>query len=155
MADRTEQDQPAGGTLHAAISHAVVGLLREYTGRGPTASRTTIRDNVVLVMLEQTLTKGEQSLVNKGRVDKVIEIRHEFQEAMREESMAKVGELTGRRVVAMLSANHVNPDIGAEIFVLDGTPDHQRLSFAEASDGNQDLARDPHPDTDAAASHEA
>ncbi len=122
MADRT--DQPTGGTLHAAISHAIVGLLREYTGRGPMTSRTTIRDNVVLVMLEQTLTKGEQSLVNKGRVDKVIEIRHEFQEAMREESMAKVGELTGRHVIAMLSANHVNPDIGAEIFVLDGPPDH-------------------------------
>ena len=67
MADRTEQEQPTGGaTLHAAISHAVVGLLREYTGRGPTKSRTTIRDNVVLVMLEQSLTKGEQSLVNKG-----------------------------------------------------------------------------------------
>ena len=67
MAERSEQEQAAGGTLHAAISHAVVGLLREYTGRGPTKSRTTIRENVVLVMLEQTLTKGEQSLVNKGR----------------------------------------------------------------------------------------
>jgi uncharacterized protein YbcI len=134
MVDRTEQDQPTGATLHAAISHAVVGLLREYTGRGPTKSRTTIRDNVVLVMLEQTLTKGEESLVKKGRADKVVEIRHEFQEAMREESMAKVGELTGRRVIAMLSANHVNPDIGAEIYVLDGPPDHQRLSSANASD---------------------
>ena len=154
MADRTEQDQPAGGTLHAAISHAVVGLLREYTGRGPTASRTTIRDNVVLVMLEQTLTKGEQSLVNKGRVDKVIEIRHEFQEAMRDESMAKIGELTGRQVIAMLSANHVNPDIGAEIFVLDGPPDHQRPSYAEASDGTPELRHDPHPATAAGASHQ-
>lgn len=154
MADRTEQDQPAGGTLHAAISQAVVGLLREYTGRGPVKSRTTIRDNVVLVMLEQTLTKGEQSLVKQGRTDKVIEIRHEFQEAMREESMAKIGQLTGRQVTAMLSANHVNPDIGAEIFVLDGTPDHQRLSSAEARDGTRDLGSDPHPDTDAAASHQ-
>jgi uncharacterized protein YbcI len=154
MADRTEQDQPSGGTLHAAISHAVVGLLREYTGRGPTTSRTTIRDNVVLVMLEQTLTKGEESLVNKGRVDKVIEIRHEFQEAMREESMAKVGELTGRQVIAMLSANHVNPDIGAEIYVLDGPPDHQRLSSAEATDGTRRLVSDPRHDTAAAASPE-
>ena len=147
MADRTEEQQPAGATLHAAISHAVVGLLREYTGRGPTKSRTTIRDNVVLVMLDQTLTKGEQSLVNKGRVDKVIEIRHEFQEAMREESMAKVAQLTGRQVIAMLSANHVNPDIGAEIYVLDGPPDHQRLSFAEATDGTQGPASDAHEDT--------
>ena len=127
MADRTEPERPPAATLHAAISHAIVGLLREYTGRGPTKSRTTIRDNVVLVMLEQTLTKGEQSLVNKGRIDKVIEIRHEFQEAMREESTAKVAELTGRNVIAMLSANHVNPDLGAEIFVLDGPPDHAAI----------------------------
>lgn len=146
MADRTEQDQPTGATLHAAISQAVVGLLREYTGRGPVSSRTTIRDNVVLVLLEQTLTKGEQSLVKQGRADKVIEIRHEFQEAMREETMAKVGEITGRQVIAMLSANHVNPDLGAEIFVLDGTPDHQRLFAAEASDGKRELVSDPHPD---------
>lgn len=127
MADRTGPEPSPAATLHAAISHAVVGLLREYTGRGPTKARTTIRDNVVLVMLEQTLTKGEQSLVNKGRVDKVIEIRHEFQEAMREESTAKVAQLTGRNVTAMLSANHVNPDLGAEIFVLDGPPDHAAI----------------------------
>ena len=122
-----------------AISNAVVRLLREYTGRGPTKSRTTIRDNVVLVMLEQTLTKGEESLVAKGRVDKVIEIRHEFQEAMREESMARVGELTGRKVTAMLSANHVNPDLGAEIFVLDGPPDYDvpRAPGATGGDSEQ------------------
>ena len=42
-------------------------LMREYTGRGPMKAQTTIRGNVVLVMLEQTLTKGEQVLVRKGR----------------------------------------------------------------------------------------
>ena len=136
MADRTDQEHLSGGHLHTAISNAIVRLLREYTGRGPTKSRTTIRDNVVLVMLEQTLTKGEESLVNKGRVDKVIEIRHEFQEAMREESMAKVGELTGRKVTAMLSANHVDPDIGAEIFVLNGPPDYDDPRTTAATDGN-------------------
>lgn len=137
MADRTERERASGATLHMAISNAIVRLLREYTGRGPTKSRTTIRDNVVLVMLEQTLTKGEESLVSKGRVEKVIEIRHEFQEAMREECMAKIGELTGRTVTAMLSANHVNPDIGAEIFVLDGPPDYDEARNHAATDGGQ------------------
>ena len=86
-------------------------------------------------MLEQTLTKAEESLVNKGRADEVIEIRHEFQEAMREESMAKVGELTGREVTAMLSANHVDPDLGAEIFVLDGPPDYNERRLHPGPDG--------------------
>ena len=140
MADRTEQEHAPAGTLHLAISNAIVRLLREYTGRGPTKSRTTIRDNVVVVMLDQTLTKGEQSLVSKGRAEKVLEIRHEFQEAMREESMAKISELTGRGVTAMLSANHVNPDLGAEIYVLDGPPDYNELSAHALTNGTDDHA---------------
>jgi uncharacterized protein YbcI len=132
MPDQIERERPASGPLSLAISNAIVGLLREYTGRGPTKARTTIRDNVVLVMLEQTLTKGEQSLVAKGRSDKVLEIRHEFQNAMREECSHKVGELTGRQVVAFLSANHINPDLGAEIFMLDGPPRENNHGAPEA-----------------------
>ena len=123
----TESDaQQNGAGLNLAISNTVVRLLRENTGRGPTKARTSIRDNVVVVMLEQTLTKGEQNLMSRGRVEKVIEIRHEFQEAMRDECVAQIAELTGRRVVAFMSANHVEPDLGAEIFVLDGAPDLDR-----------------------------
>jgi uncharacterized protein YbcI len=123
MAEPTQLEAASSTSLHAAISNAIVRLLREYTGRGPTKARTTIRDNVVLVMLEQSLTKGERSLAAKGRTEKVLEIRHEFQEAMREESSAKIAELTGRKVLAMLSANHIDPDLAAEIYVLEGPPD--------------------------------
>ena len=97
--------------LPAAISTAIVRLMRDYTGRGPMKARTTIRDNVVLVMLEQTLTKGEQVLVEKGRTENVLALRREYQEAMREESSQKIAELTGRVVIAMISANHVAPDL--------------------------------------------
>ena len=58
----TEHEHPNSSSLPAAISNAVVQLLHEYTGRGPTKARNTIRDNFVLVILEQTLTKGERSL---------------------------------------------------------------------------------------------
>jgi uncharacterized protein YbcI len=129
MAAQTGEELPANG-LYLAISNSIVKLLRENTGRGPTKARTTIRDNVVVVMLEQTLTKGEQNLVRKGREDKVIEIRHEFQEAMREECVSEIGQLTGRKVTAFMSANHIEPDIAAEIFVLDGPP---RLNHGEQS----------------------
>ena len=107
--------------------------MREYTGRGPMKARTSIRDNVVLVMLEQTLTKGEQVLVKKGRIEQVLALRHEFQEAMREESSAKVAELTGRNVIAFMSANHVDPDLASEIYVLDGPPDYNRSGSEHAT----------------------
>jgi uncharacterized protein YbcI len=125
MSTETEPQRPPGSSMYMAISSAIVGVLREYTGRGPTKARTTVRDNVVLVMLEQTLTKGEQVLVDKGRGERVLLLRREYQEAMREEGSARVAELTGRNVIAMMSANHLNPDLGAEIFVLDGAPEPQ------------------------------
>jgi uncharacterized protein YbcI len=123
-----------GDSLSAAISSAIVHLVREYTGRGPTKARTTIRDNVVVVMLEQTLTKGERGLAQRGMGEKVIEIRHAFQESMRVESSDKIAELTGRRVTAMLSANHLDPDLAAEIYVLEGPPDYDGRSWQAAAE---------------------
>jgi uncharacterized protein YbcI len=124
MTSQTDAERHSSGSLPVGISNAIVRLLREYTGRGPTKAHTTIRDNVVVVMLEQTLTKGEQVLVRKGRSANVLALRHEYQEAMREESSVEIAELTGRSVTAMMSANHLDPDLAAEIYVLDGPPDH-------------------------------
>jgi uncharacterized protein YbcI len=124
MTTQTDPERQSGSSLTSAISNAIVRLVREYTGRGPTKARTTIRDNVVLVILEQTLTKGEQVLVKKGRDEHVLALRHEYQEAMRDESSDKIAKLTGRNVTAMMSANHLDPDLAAEIYVLDGPPAH-------------------------------
>lgn len=121
------ESQPQGlaaSHLSVEISNAIVGLMRDYTGRGPTRARTTIRENVVVVLLEQALTKGERVLVGKGRGENVLALRHEYQEAMREESSARIAEITGRNVIAMMSANHLDPDLAVEIYVLEtGTED--------------------------------
>jgi uncharacterized protein YbcI len=122
MTTGTELKRVSDGTLPSAISTAIVMLMREYTGRGPMKAQTTIRGNVVLVMLEQTLTKGEQVLVKKGRSENVLALRREYQEAMRDESSQKIAELTGRNVTAMMSANHLTPDLAAEIYILEGPP---------------------------------
>jgi uncharacterized protein YbcI len=139
MTTETELKGPTAVALPSAISTAIVRLMRDYTGRGPMKARTTIRDNVVLVMLEQTLTKGEQVLVKKGRTENVLALRREYQEAMREESSQKIAELTGRVVIAMMSANHVAPDLAAEIYVLDGPPD---LSASAAYQAETQLTTD-------------
>lgn len=143
MTAQAQPQRPAGSSLHVALSNAIVGFLREYTGRGPTKARTTIRDNVVLVMLEQTLTKGEQVLVEKGRIEQVLALRHEYQEAMRDESSAKVAELTGRNVIAFMSANHVAPDLASEIYVLDGAPSYEPGPPMELADPPDTTTRDP------------
>ena len=108
-----------GGSLASAISNSVRQLVAEYTGRGPTRARTSIRDNLVVVLLQDTLTKGERRLVAKGRDVRVLDYRAEFQVAMREDAIASIEKLTGRKVLASTSANHIDPDLAAELFVLE------------------------------------
>jgi uncharacterized protein YbcI len=109
---------PAAGSTSAAISNAVVGLLHDYTGRGPTHARTTIGPDTVVVVLRDCMTKAERTLAERGRADEVLSIRRAFQATMREDLVAAVERLTGRTVEAFLSDNLYDPDVAVEIFLL-------------------------------------
>jgi uncharacterized protein YbcI len=125
-------DPTTTGPHGLAISNLLVRLLSEYTGRGPTKARTHFSENLITVVLQDLLTKGERSLIRDGKADFVLEMRRAYQFTMREDFTAGVEEITGREVIAFLSANHVNPDIAIESFML-----------APQNDGHQ-----PHvPDT--------
>lgn len=106
------------GTIASAISGAVVQLMREYTGRGPTRARTYISGDLISVVLQDTLTMGERSLVRDGEVDLVLASRKAFQRTMSQQMIAAVEEHSGRHVLAFLSSNHIDPDIAIESFVL-------------------------------------
>src|SRR5579884_402857 len=55
------------GELAMAISNRVVSLISEYIGRGPTRARTYVHDDLISVVVRDTLTKGEQLLVASGK----------------------------------------------------------------------------------------
>lgn len=115
----TTDDRPQGGSLAASISNAVVRITADYTGRGPTKARTTIRDELVVVMMQDTLTKAERTLLARGHGEFVLETRRRFQDTMRDDLVAAVEMLCQRKVVAFMSANHMDPDMSAEIFVME------------------------------------
>jgi uncharacterized protein YbcI len=106
------------GPRAAAISNAMVQLLHEYTGRGPTRARTTIGDDLVVCVLADTLTKSERKLVDAGEQRIVLEERSAFQRLIREEAISAVESATGRTVKAFMSNNHIDPDVAVETFVL-------------------------------------
>jgi uncharacterized protein YbcI len=105
------------------ISRRSVQLLRQYTGRGPTKARTVINHDSVMILLGDTLTTGERVLAENGKADHVIETRHQFQGVMRDDLVGLVEEATGRKVIAFMSDNHIDPDYGAEVFVLEPSGD--------------------------------
>jgi uncharacterized protein YbcI len=112
-------DQVGAGSVAADISNAVVRLLSEYTGRGPTKARTHINEDLITVVLRDTLTKGERKLVAAGKDDVVMSSRQAYQNAMKTDLVEAVEHCSGRKVVAFLSENHIEPDIAIESFVLE------------------------------------
>jgi uncharacterized protein YbcI len=113
-----QNQRPLLGSKNAAISRAIVQLLHDYTGRGPTKARTDISEDLISVVLQDTLTMGERSLVRDGRGDLVLTLRSAFQDTMSTQMIAAVEQHSGRRVLAFLSANNIDPDIAIESFVL-------------------------------------
>lgn len=111
-------DPATSGPHGLAISNLVVRLLSEYTGRGATQARTHFNDNLVTVVVQDLMTKGERSLIRDGRSDLVLETRRAYQHTMGGELSAGVEDITGRKVVAFLSANHLEPDAAIESFML-------------------------------------
>jgi uncharacterized protein YbcI len=131
-----------GGALNAAISNAVVGLLAEYVGRGPTKARTIHSGRLVLCVLENTMTKAEQSLASGGHNEFVLRMRHALQHTMQKDLTAALEALTHRKVVAFMSDNHIEPDFAAEVFVLD-EPMHEAAEVSAPLDGYRRTERHP------------
>jgi len=111
------------GSIAAAISNATVQLLNEYTGRGPTKAKTTISRDLVAVVLQDTMTKAERTLASNGDASMVLDMRHRFQLAMRDDLVAAVEQLSNRKVIAFMSDNHIDPDMAVELFVLEPQPE--------------------------------
>jgi uncharacterized protein YbcI len=107
------------GELAAAISKAVVQALSRTTGRGPTRARTTLGDNGVFVVLQDTLTVGERSLAEAGEGQAVLDLRRRWQRVMQAQVSLEIERLTGRKVIGFMSDNHIDPDLAVEVFVLE------------------------------------
>jgi uncharacterized protein YbcI len=108
--------------LLADISNAMVGLKKEFYGKGPTKAKTYINDNYVLCVLQGGLTRNEATLLAAGEEDLVRQYRLRFQEAMAAPTTAAIERLTGRKVVGYHSQIVFDPEYGFEIFVLDAPP---------------------------------
>jgi uncharacterized protein YbcI len=113
----------SGRSVNAEISNAMVGLKKEYYGRGPTKAKTYVNDNFIFCVLEGGLTRNEETLLAAGEHRVVREFRLRFQEAMAEPTTQAVERITGRKVVGYHSQIVFEPEFGFEIFVLDAPPE--------------------------------
>ena len=109
--------------LLGRISHAMVGMKKDFYGKGPTKAKTFINDEYVFVVLEGGLTRNEEVLLAAGQQDVVRSYRLRFEEAMTKTTVAAVEEILGRKVVTYHSQILFDPARAFEIFVLEPAPD--------------------------------
>jgi uncharacterized protein YbcI len=113
-----EGNQKALGEMRAMISKEIVRLQAEYYGKGPTKAKTYIVDDLVVVVLEESFTRAERTLVERGEREAIQHIRRRFQQAMADGFTSVVEQATGRKVRVFLSETDVEHDVSVETFLL-------------------------------------
>jgi uncharacterized protein YbcI len=119
---RCMEGSPATATetnLSRDVARAMVALFKEYVGRGPTHARAYVLDDVIVVMLQDTMIKAEKTLADEGEEDLVRGVRRVFQGKFGDEANEIIERLSGRKVLAFLSDHNVDEDIAIEAFVLE------------------------------------
>jgi uncharacterized protein YbcI len=109
------------GDVLTAISDGMVGLLKEFYGRGPTRTKSYYEDDLVVCVLRGGFSRVEQTLLEGGHGAAVIQQRMEFQEVMRDRFAHVIQDATGRPVIGFMSGNQQHPDMMCEVFVLGPT----------------------------------
>ncbi len=115
---RLHPASPQHGEVLTAISDGMVALLKEFYGKGPTRTKSYYEDDLVVCVLRGGFSRVEQTLVDGGRGEAVIQQRAEFQELMRDRFQAVISGATGRQVIGFMSGNQQSPDIMCEVFIL-------------------------------------
>lgn len=112
----------SGSSITAEVSNAMVGLKKQFYGRGPDQAEAYINDNYVFCVLNGGLTQNEKTLLDAGEEQLVRSYRLRFQEVMADQTIEAVAQITGREVLTYHSRMLFEPATGIEIFVLDGEP---------------------------------
>ena len=104
--------------MRATISREMVRLQAEYYGKGPTRAKTYIVDDLVVVVLEESFTRAEKTLAERGEREAIQQIRRRFRQQMAESFTSVVEQATGRKVRVFLSDTDIEQDVSVETFLL-------------------------------------
>jgi uncharacterized protein YbcI len=126
------------GQARAEIASGFVRLHSQYYGRGPTKAKVYAEDNLVVVVLEETFTPAERTLIEKGQSGGIQEVRRNFQMIMADQFKALVEQAAGREVRSFTSATDIENDIALEVFILAG----ERTDMASFEEAGEELGEE-------------
>ncbi len=117
-----EDDQSPGGGMRGEISSAMVSIMKQYLGKGPTNARTFFNERYVFCVMEGGLTRGDETLLSANEEELVRSYRLRFEAAITPVITRAVADITGRAVLGYHSQVILDPPHVIEIFILDEPP---------------------------------
>ena len=108
-----------GDELLDAVSASMCALHERYYGREPVNAKSRMMgDDLLACVLGGVYNDVEKTMIELERSAIVQETRSAFQTAMQQRFIYEVERLSGRRVLAFISNQHIGPDMEIELFVL-------------------------------------
>jgi uncharacterized protein YbcI len=102
------------------MARSFAAQLKSLTGTGPERCRVFIKDDVVTLISERTMTPADKTLA--GAEPTVVgEMRDKLQEQVREQFIPEVERITKRKVIAAMSSHSLDPDSSSYVFMLEDT----------------------------------
>ena len=112
---------PTRNEVRDEVAREILRIYEESYGTGAANAETLVADNWVIVVLDGLhLLPNEQFLVENGRQDTVMQVRTQYQHAIRSNFSAAIERATGRTVIGFASTTSLeDPRFMAEVFRLE------------------------------------
>jgi len=106
------------GEVLSDAANAVSKIKAEFYGRGPEGGKAYLNDNLLIVVLRGGLLDVEETLIERGRADKVRDLRVTWQEEIGDEITQQIEKITGLKVLDYHSQILVRARVIVELFLL-------------------------------------
>jgi uncharacterized protein YbcI len=128
MSTDMETTGPTRGQLERTLSQRIQALYRTQLGHQPSKVTCQIFDEKIAIILEDSVTKPEQLLVESGREELAEKVRSDLDEVIRPQLKALIEEVMGIAVIDLLSDAKLETGRSGTIAVLESTPQVRKLS---------------------------
>lgn len=113
---------PTRGQLERTLSQRVQAFYRTQLGHQPSRVQCHIADGKVIIVLEDSITKPEQLLLENGQEDLAEKVHNDLDKAIHPQLQGLIEEIVGVKVIDILSDATFDTGRTGTIVVLEEAP---------------------------------
>lgn len=133
---------PTRGQVERSLSQKVLALYRSNLGHQPSKVQCHISDGKIMIILEDSITKPEQVLVEQGQQDLAEKVHDDLDKAICPDLKALIEEIVGVQVIDVLSDAKFDTGRTGTIAVLEDVPQFRDSQSQRRSKDPEDTSND-------------